>query len=81
MYKCCRVQGVILLLIYCLHELPYHQRHTLYPLDLFLCPHQLPLEAPTILLGLGILIEFVAITHLCSSLMYSSCKFMYLPMS
>ena len=81
MYKCYRVQGKILLLIYRLHKLPYHQRHTLYPLDLFLRPHQLPLKTPAIPLGLDLRIKLVAITHLCSSLMYSSCRFMYLPMS
>ena len=81
MYNICRIQGIRILLIYRLHELPYHQRHTLYPLDLFLGPHQLPLKTPAILLGLGLLIKLVAITHLCSSLMYSSCRFMYLPMS
>ena len=79
MYTCCRMQGIIALLIYRLHELPYHQRHTLYPLDLFLGPHQLPLKAPAFLLEFYLLMELVAKTRLCSSLMYSSCKFMYLP--
>jgi len=35
-----------LLLINGLHKLPYYQRDTLYPLDLLLCPHQLPLQTP-----------------------------------
>ena len=79
MYEICRVQCTSVLLIYRLHELPYHQRHTLYPLDLFLGPHQFPLKTPAILSGLRLLVKLVASTHLCSSLMYSSCRFMYLP--
>ena len=55
MYNICRLQGIRILLIYRLHELPYYQRHTLYPLDLFLGPHQLPLKTPAILLGLNFL--------------------------
>lgn len=80
MFEICRMQCKRVLLIYRLHELPYHQRHTLYPLDLFLGAHQLPLKTPAILLGLRLLIKQVTNIHLCSSLMYSSCRFMYLPM-
>lgn len=35
-----------LLLINSLHELTYHQRYTLYALDLFLSTNQLPFETP-----------------------------------
>lgn len=40
------------LLIDSLHELSYHQGHTLNPLDFFLCPHQLPLETPLLILDI-----------------------------
>jgi hypothetical protein len=31
------------------HELPYDERHTLDPLDLLLCAHQLPLQTPLLI--------------------------------
>jgi hypothetical protein len=40
----CRV--VLLLLINSFHKLSNDQRHTLNALDLFLCSHQLSLQAP-----------------------------------
>jgi hypothetical protein len=39
-----------LLLVNRLHELAYHQRHTLDALDLFLCPDQLALQTPLLIL-------------------------------
>jgi hypothetical protein len=39
-----------LLLINSLHKLPYHQRYALNPFDLLLCPHELPLETPLLVL-------------------------------
>jgi hypothetical protein len=38
------------LLIDSLHELPNDERYTLDPLDLLLCPDQLALEAPLLIL-------------------------------
>lgn len=40
----------VLLLIYRLHELPNNKRYTLDTLDLLLCAHQLPLQAPLLVL-------------------------------
>jgi hypothetical protein len=44
-----------LLLIDSFHELPYNERHTLNPLDLLLCPYQLSLQAPLLILDIFLL--------------------------
>lgn len=44
------MSGNSILLVDRLHELPYHQGHTLNPLNLFLCPYQLALETPLLIL-------------------------------
>jgi hypothetical protein len=68
-----------LLLIDGFHELPNHQRHALNPLDLFLCSHKLALQIPR---GGNSVTDNCCVlrdnTDLCSSLMYSSCSWMYL---
>jgi hypothetical protein len=45
-----RPNVVCSLLIDRLHELPYHQRHTLDTLDLLLCSHELALQTPLLVL-------------------------------
>lgn len=66
------------LLIDSLHELPNHQRNALDAFDLFLRPHELPFQAPIVVIRIlrNKLGEYPK--YLCSSLIYSSCRLIYL---
>ena len=40
------IELMVVLLVDGFHKLPYYQRHALDALNLFLCPHQFPLQTP-----------------------------------
>lgn len=65
------------LLIDCFHELADDQGNTLYPLDFFLGSYELSLQAPAIH-SEDDFENPMPPAYLCSSLMYSSCRLMYL---
>ena len=67
-----------LLLVDSLHELPNDEGHALYPLNLLLRSDELSLEAPVCVSGAGSLPNEKQVFYLCSSLMYSSCRLIYL---
>ena len=77
-----RVTGDIilknLLLVDSLHELPDNKGHTLYSFDLLLGSNEFSLKAPAFVSGAGSLWSEKQFSYLCSSLMYSSCRLMYL---